>query len=854
MSRNHIVLGIGCTAKSAGTCFLSFAAVSCVLLLMLGCGGSKTSTMPSIQTTPPTNLAYSQPTMTAIVGVAISVDAPTVTGTVSSYAVSPALPAGLSLSASSGAISGTATAASAKASYTITASNSGGSTTATVQITVNQAVTPPSNLIYPQTSLSLEAGQPFPSDIPTVSGTVASYNVSPALPTGLNLDANTGTIYGAPSAPSTSNTYTVTASNAGGNTTAAVTLAVNPALVTLLNLGSAKPVTKIFTVGSNVVEQDLSGHWVLIDYSSGSELATGEQGINWQGNPWPIYMAGSTLAVGVANGVEVRSAATGSLQAIISSPMIDQDAAIWWRLGSDGSYICAGSSTGLTAWSNSGTVLFALSGNYSTANVFAAPGQIQIALGPSGAAVIQTVLTTSGSSSVGPAFSGNFNTWSQDGTFFLTSLSNNIWTYTAASSQTGFLTTSSAFNALGGEGGWIWTVSNGTTPAVTIYAVGSTTVAAAYPIGVDDMVVPYGDTLGLLACGAPTVTVVDLSGTNPVARSPYTVPTAYNVAYAAFSPSQWVTGNVHGTIFDGASLASTPRFLTQGAAFDIAGSNSIVAVAGADGTIYIFDPANTTPQQTIAFSSSEVQLSTDGTVLAAAANSKDTQYEPVETLNIYALPAGTVSHSWPYQAAGTNLFSFSLATSGSTIGQATGTYNGSNWQYARQVTAITGGPVIWSDTPSSAIEPLQVPPPLLSPDGTLIAAANDTRTPSAVTNINRNGTAVTVVPGFAVGWIDDGDLLVDTYTILGLGDVITYNGCSIYSSTGTLIASPPLPEIMNFQTVSSGLIYTPDSNTIYSTSTGSATWTSIYPYGGVGATAAGDVVFLSGARVVVQSQ
>jgi hypothetical protein len=56
------------------------------------------------------------------------------------------------------------------------------------------------------------------------------------------------------------------------------------------------------------------------------------------------------------------------------------------------------------------------------------------------------------------------------------------------------------------------------------------------------------------------------------------------------------------------------------------------------------------------------------------------------------------------------------------------------------------------------------------------------------------------------------------------------------------------------QTVGSGVIYAPDLNTIYSTSTGSATWTSTYPHGGVGAAAAGDVVFLSGARVVVQSQ
>jgi hypothetical protein len=69
-------------------------AVSSLLLLMLGCGGGSSSTLPGIQTTPATNLAYPQPTVTATVGVAISVDTPTVTGTVSSYTVSPALPGG----------------------------------------------------------------------------------------------------------------------------------------------------------------------------------------------------------------------------------------------------------------------------------------------------------------------------------------------------------------------------------------------------------------------------------------------------------------------------------------------------------------------------------------------------------------------------------------------------------------------------------------------------------------------------------------------------------------------------------------------------------------------------------------
>jgi polyhydroxybutyrate depolymerase len=65
--------------------------------------------------------------------------APSVTGTVTSYAVSPALPPGLSLSTSTGHISGTPRSASAQTNYTVTASNSGGTTSFALAITVLDA-------------------------------------------------------------------------------------------------------------------------------------------------------------------------------------------------------------------------------------------------------------------------------------------------------------------------------------------------------------------------------------------------------------------------------------------------------------------------------------------------------------------------------------------------------------------------------------------------------------------------------------------------------------------------------------------------------------------------------------------
>jgi hypothetical protein len=90
--------------------------------------------------TAPSALSYPGP-QTYVAGAAITPLTPTVTGTVTSFSVSPALPAGLALNTSTGRISGTPSAATATANYVITATNSGGSTTFSLTITVTAAPT-----------------------------------------------------------------------------------------------------------------------------------------------------------------------------------------------------------------------------------------------------------------------------------------------------------------------------------------------------------------------------------------------------------------------------------------------------------------------------------------------------------------------------------------------------------------------------------------------------------------------------------------------------------------------------------------------------------------------------------------
>ena len=229
-----------CLRDSKLSSFLA-APLTAVFLLFSGCGGSNS---PTVQ--PPTALSYATATAVYTQGTPIAANSPTSGGgAVTSYSVSPALPAGLNLSATTGIISGTPTAVTAKSSFTVMASNSAGSATASLSITVNVAA--PAGLSYAPSTVVYTVGTPIPMNSPTsTGGAVASYNVSPALPAGLNLSAATGIISGTPTIGAATASYTVTASNSTGSTTAALTITVNPAAL------SANNINLIFVVSEDV--------------------------------------------------------------------------------------------------------------------------------------------------------------------------------------------------------------------------------------------------------------------------------------------------------------------------------------------------------------------------------------------------------------------------------------------------------------------------------------------------------------------------------------------------------------------------------------------------------------------------
>jgi hypothetical protein len=125
---------------------------------------------------------------------------------------------------------------------------------------------PPSALSYTPSSASGTVGTPISSFTPAVTGTVASYEVSPALPLGLTLNTSSGVISGTPSAAASSADYTVTATNGTGSTTATVTIEV-----------AAAPVGSTFAgayPGASMTDVAPNGLTYLANYAFGGNATT----------------------------------------------------------------------------------------------------------------------------------------------------------------------------------------------------------------------------------------------------------------------------------------------------------------------------------------------------------------------------------------------------------------------------------------------------------------------------------------------------------------------------------------------------------------------------------------------------
>ena len=221
-------------------------------------------------------VTYPNPAVTLYRNVPMTTMTPTVQNYVSSWTVTPNLPAGLTLNSANGAISGTPTTQTAQSTYSVVASNPHTSTTVVLTITVdllkcpNDGVwtetehgqtatatcTDPTNMEgtrtrtcnlsgstaqwgqetntckYRQPTISYRSnivgykGEPIAAVEPTHQYRITSYAISPALPAGLYFDTASGIISGTPTEGKDTTMYTVTASNEDTSATATISVQV----------------------------------------------------------------------------------------------------------------------------------------------------------------------------------------------------------------------------------------------------------------------------------------------------------------------------------------------------------------------------------------------------------------------------------------------------------------------------------------------------------------------------------------------------------------------------------------------------------------------------------------------------
>ena len=193
---------------------LRFTFLSLVLCAGYSCGSSGSNSAP------PSGLGYSQNPALYALAVEIPENVPSVTGSVTSWQVSPLLPAGLALDPSTGVISGTPTEVQEATVYTIVAGNSAGGTAVDLTLTVAK-INPPSGLSYSPAN-PYRADAPIAPLPPTLTGMITGYALaedSPSLPIGLTLDPLFGVIAGTPLLRTAETiTVTVVASNPAGET------------------------------------------------------------------------------------------------------------------------------------------------------------------------------------------------------------------------------------------------------------------------------------------------------------------------------------------------------------------------------------------------------------------------------------------------------------------------------------------------------------------------------------------------------------------------------------------------------------------------------------------------------------
>ena len=270
------------------------------------------------------------------------------------YQLLPYLPSGLSYSASNGLISGASSELSSNAIYTIIITDEYPLIQTSSNTFTMNVVAPALTSTMTTTSSNLIVGVPSSFNTLNVSGGYGeiTYNIDPALPTGLTLNTSNGYVYGTLTSSLSLTTYTVTANDQGSQVTSnTFTLKVNPELRTsrlitsrTLNANVANSFLPVIAVTPQVAQSGntyyfdgvTSGIGLRTDPGSALFFSTGDFTVEfWIKGNSASQAANSTIAVSHGTvstfryktlHIAVGSALSGTSGKLYFSPGIDAGA------------------------------------------------------------------------------------------------------------------------------------------------------------------------------------------------------------------------------------------------------------------------------------------------------------------------------------------------------------------------------------------------------------------------------------------------------------------------------------------------------------------------------------------------
>ncbi|MEY3918204.1 MAG: hypothetical protein RLZZ132_539, partial [Bacteroidota bacterium] len=265
---------------------------------------------------PPTNLTYPNPITLYLNTPFTPIPPTTITGTVSSYTISPTLPGALVFDGTTGEIKGFPSVLSPPVIYTITAANSTASIIYTTSIRV--VIPPPSGFSY-SSPHEFTQGVPITGITPSISGTEITFTAA-SLPAGLNINPTTGEITGTPTQASPNTVYIIRASNSTDFVTAPITIGVKIAAPS--NLSYASPLLFEERVPISPIDPSVTGITDLFEI-----YPTLPSGLNFNPNSGQITGTPTLANPSTTYTITVRNAtgfttATTNITVLIARPQI----------------------------------------------------------------------------------------------------------------------------------------------------------------------------------------------------------------------------------------------------------------------------------------------------------------------------------------------------------------------------------------------------------------------------------------------------------------------------------------------------------------------------------------------------